>query len=258
MNDIIYNFGRIKNELIVLLLISILFLNCSKPILNTGSLQLNYRLYFGDTILQKDNQYPFSTFGKKYFFRPDVVKIYLSNVRTSNNIYVLSYTDIALMNLNDSNTLSIFYNFKSNERTSPLEFTLGLTSEYNNSDPNKFPIEHPLSTAKSMYWGMMKYRFVVIEGSISDSNGVTLNNVSYHTGVDLSRFIVFKDALKLGVNHAAITDIKIDIKKIFTYPGQEINPVTEKLTHSSPGAEYELAKKITNNLESGISILKSE
>lgn len=59
----------------------------------------------------------------------------------------------------------------------------GLDDVLNNSDPGSFAASHPLSFEETMYWPMLKYRFIKYEGTIFEG-GMSVP-VAYHTGYDI-------------------------------------------------------------------------
>lgn len=75
----------------------------------------------------------------------------------------------------------------SGKRISKLLFSVGLYPELNNSNPVTFPAGHPLSLDKDMHWGMLKYRFIVLEGafdSTATKSGTPNFPFSLHLGTD--------------------------------------------------------------------------
>lgn len=232
--------------------IAVLFNACNKE--GTGYVAVNYAYYFGDSVLKSDVKYNFVSGGKKYQFRVDVMKMYVartSAVNAANTATELK--DVALFNYKNGSSLLVMDTTPSGDYAS-FKFTLGLDTVLNNSSPSSFPISHPLSTAQSMYWGMLKYRFVVMEGIIHDSTGKEIGSVSYHTGVDLSRVKTITQAFKVSDNQTTNISVKFNLEKVFTATGNNIDPTTETFTHSSPGVEYTLAKKVMDNLASGTTI----
>ena len=135
-----------------------------------------------------------------------------------------------------------------------MNFNIGLDTALNNKKPIDFNASHPLSSAQGMYWGMLKYRFIVMEGIIYDELGKELNSISYHTGIDLSKTVTKNSSFEVKENSIVKFQVKFDLSKVFTATGNNINPETEVFTHSSPGTEYNIAKKVTDNLAIGTTI----
>lgn len=236
-----------KNIAILFILGSMLLIHCGRD-QNTVMFNFVARYYFGENYLWRDGEYKFSSKGKQFYFRPDVVKMYLSDIQlthTSGTATVIK--DVSLLNLQEGNTLSILETVPTGTYSS-IELILGLNESKNNSNPNDYNSDHPLSTAQAMYWGMLKYRFVIIEGKVLDSNKTILNSVSYHTGIDLSKSIVENINLEFTANKPPVVICKIDLKNLFN----GLDPLVQNATHSSPGSDYDIAKTVTENISGGI------
>jgi hypothetical protein len=126
-----------------------------------------------------------------------------------------------------------------------LQFSIGLDSTMNASDPSTFSEGHPLSYSQNNYWTWAsKYIFAKLEGR-SDSNpsGTTYESAfSYHLGLDtlyrektVSRNITISNS---KVENVALT---VEVDKIF----EGIDIITDKQTHST--SNFELAEQIMNN-----------
>lgn len=135
-----------------------------------------------------------------------------------------------------------------------FSFLEGLDTAQNNSSPSSYTFGHPLSTAQSMYWGMLKYRFVVMEGVLYDASGKELNSISYHTGIDLVKAVNSAKTFTANDENPVNIQVKFDLLKVFTATGNTIDPTKETFTHSAPGAEYDLASKVMTNLLAGTSV----
>ena len=236
---------------IAIAIISISY-SCKKE--KSGILQAKVVFYFGDSLLKPDAHYNFTAMAKNYQFRMDVMKLYLSNITITNSTkQSVKLKDVVLANylLNDKGIIidSIPAGDYSN-----LTFNLGLDSILNNSKPGSFAFDNPLSTAQSMYWGMVKYRFAVLEGIVYDNMGTELNAISFHTGVDLVREKVFSQNIKIMEDKTTMLTIKIDISKVFTDPINTISPTSEIYTHTNPGKEYNISTKVMDNLVTGTTL----
>lgn len=211
-------------------------------------LQFAAKYYFGDSLVQRDRDYAFYSGGKKYMFRPDVVKMYLSDIQLiQTGGKAVSIQEVSLFQLQEGNVLSILAEVPVGAYQD-CKFTLGLSADKNNSNPNDFTSDHPLSTAKGMYWGMLKYRFMVIEGKLLDSTGTILNGVSFHTGIDLSKSIALSKSFELSSDKSLVITCIIDLKPMF----DGLDPTLQTSTHSNPGADYDVAALVTNNISSHI------
>lgn len=238
--------------LLPLAFLAIVWNACNKE--GAGFININYAYYFGDSLLKSDVKYNFVSGGKKYQFRVDVMKMYVARTALVNSGNAATeLKDVVLFNYKNGSNLQVMDTTPPGEYTS-FKFIMGLDTTLNNSSPSSFPISHPLSTAQSMYWGMLKYRFVVMEGIIHDSTGKEIGSVSYHTGVNLSRAKISTQSFKVSDNQTTNILVKFDLEKVFTAAGNNIDPTAETFTHSSPGIEYDIAKKVMDNFASGTTI----
>jgi hypothetical protein len=130
-----------------------------------------------------------------------------------------------------------------------LVFGLGLSESLNNSNPNAFPDNHPLSIAQDMFWPMLKYRFVVMEGAVDTTlskTGAVNFPLTYHLGADeLYRPIkrAFTFTVEEGENRTI--NIPVELKAIFDGPGGTIDMRTHFSNHST---DMEKAAIMINNL----------
>ena len=130
-----------------------------------------------------------------------------------------------------------------------LVFGLGLSESLNNSNPNAFPDNHPLSMAQDMFWPMLKYRFVVMEGAVDTTlskTGVVNFPLTYHLGADdlyrtISRAFTF--TVEEGENRTV--NIPVELNSIFDGPGGTIDMRTHFSNHST---DMEKAAIMINNL----------
>lgn len=244
-----------KNKLyttIVLIYIISNLTSCKKS--GQGIVDITYSYYFGDSILKPDVKYPIKIEGKNYLFRIDVMKMYLSKLSYSSTAWgTKELRNVDLFNYKNGSS----FNYKDTLPAgdyNKLSFNIGLDSNMNNMIPNSFSINHPMSTAQSMYWGMVKYRFLVLEGYLYDSTGKEINTISYHTGVNLVKEKVDLKNTSISEDNPISINIKFNVASIFT-GSNPINPTKEVFTHSNPGTEYDLANKVMENMNSGTTII---
>lgn len=119
------------------------------------------------------------------YYTLDSMLVYLSNFifeDSAGNFYPVK--EVYLYKSGENNTFQI------NRPKAALKkfyFSFGLNPAQNNANPVSFPIEHPMSREQGMYWDMLKYRFLVAEGSIDSttSGAASIQNVfSMHLGSD--------------------------------------------------------------------------
>ena len=96
-----------------------------------------------------------------------------------------------------------------------FKFSFGLDSIKNNSIPSSFPASSPLSVETGLYWDMLKYRFLILEGNIDNSitkNQTPTTPFSMHLGSDtLYQQIVASNFPKIGEQ----LNITLDLDKLF-------------------------------------------
>ncbi|MCO5232993.1 MAG: hypothetical protein LC105_04625 [Chitinophagales bacterium] len=99
-----------------------------------------------------------------------------------------------------------------------IKFDLGLSPTLNNLNPNQFSATHPLSRDTDMFWDMLKYRFLIFEGTLDkENNGTYSLPFSYHLGGnDFLRNITLDIPIDLSSQKAAILPIKFNLDKLFT------------------------------------------
>lgn len=95
-----------------------------------------------------------------------------------NNISLIGVDDVVTQSKSiflydlGENEFDIYYNFPAGKYKA-IRFGLGLDSITNESNPNSFAEDHPLSIEQGMYWDMLKYRFLVMEGNFDNSEAGT-------------------------------------------------------------------------------------
>jgi len=118
-----------------------------------------------------------------------------------------------------------------------LVFGLGLTPEQNLSNPSAFENSHPLSIAQDMYWPMLNYRFVLMEGTVDtalDKTGPVNFPTAYHLGSDILYrrvSIPWKVVVEEGDNPELI--LPVELKAIFNGPGGIIDMRTHFSNHTT-------------------------
>ena len=114
-----------------------------------------------------------------------------------------------------------------------FKFSFGLDKTKNNSTPSSFSASSPLSVETGLYWDMLKYRFLILEGNID--NSVTKNQApntpfSMHLGTDtLYQEIIATNFPKSGDQ----LNITLDLDKLFVLDN-DVFQLTNFSNHSEP------------------------
>lgn len=130
-----------------------------------------------------------------------------------------------------------------------IKFDLGLDSALNNIDPNPFPAQHPLSRDQDMFWDMMKYRFVVMEGD-ADTAKYDLYNFpfSFHLGgEEFLRKIELNIDWNIKSNQSSILPIRFDLDKVFT-DGTDTIDISTFFSYHSTDDHKEIGLKLMDNI----------
>lgn len=118
-----------------------------------------------------------------------------------------------------------------------LLFGLGLSPDLNNSNPNAFPDSHPLSIAQDMFWPMLKYRFILMEGAVDTSaakSGVVNFPLTYHLGADeLFRPIAIPYRFSISEGEKRELVFPVELSEIFDGPAGTIDLRTHFSNHST-------------------------
>jgi hypothetical protein len=179
---------------------------------------------------------------------------YISNVRyvTASND-TISLKDYYLYEYSSGSVATLAEINSPGQLITKILLSVGLDKDLNNSNPVTFPAGHPLSLDKDMFWGMLKYRFLVTEGAIDSTaskNGTVNFPFSIHLGTDtLYRELSFPVSINSG------TDVFIDAdpKNLFNGPDGILDIRNNYSNHSSP-LEIPVGIKLMNNFAAGISI----
>lgn len=236
------NLGMIRNYL--LLTISFFtIISCTKKNVGFGGGPLRVNVMFENAS------------GKTWVNRSyniDIARLYLSHFELVDNAgNAKPVKDLLLTNKdNDFDANSFSFDLPSGTFTK-LRFHFGLDPATNNSDPSSFNASHPLSLNQDMYWGMLKYRFIVVEGQIDSSsakNQTPSNPFSMHLGTDTLYREITSD---LGsINEGGQITIHIDLGKLFILD-QSTFDILNFSNHSST-ADNPNAIAITNNFVNAI------
>ncbi|MDB5228679.1 MAG: hypothetical protein JWN78_2872 [Bacteroidota bacterium] len=182
----------------------------------------------------------------------DIARLYLSHFELIDNAgNTKPVKDLLLANKdNDFDANSFSFDLPSGTYTK-LRFHFGLDPATNNSNPSTFDVSNPLSLSQDMYWGMLKYRFIVVEGQIDSSvakNQIPANPFSMHLGTDTLYRQITSDLN--SIKEGGQITIHIDLSKLFILD-QNTFDITNFSNHSST-ADIPNAIAITNNLTNAI------
>lgn len=230
----------------------LIFLSCEKdPEENSPKAQLRFktemstksgsqRVFIGDTI--EIGPYEFNL--KKF-------KLYVSNINLnkSDGTSVL-LKDILLADVGDNETGEFLADIEEGNYNS-VTLSFGLDSIQNNSVPENFAREHPLSSFNQMYWTMLKYRFAIFEGRSNkiDSLGTATDRLNaYHPGTDvLYRSRTFPLDINVTTQSTRTIILNLKLDELF-YGNDTIDLRTEPQTHSEP-VDFHVATKFMDNLK---------
>jgi hypothetical protein len=98
-----------------------------------------------------------------------------------------------------------------------VSFNLGLDPTTNDLNPNQFAREHPLSRNTDMYWDMLKYRFLVLEGFADINTNSNFDFIyTYHLGGDtFLRTITLDINMDIGSAGMSTMPLRFNIDRIF-------------------------------------------
>jgi hypothetical protein len=188
-----------------------------------------------------------------YKLNISLVRLYLSNIQlVKTNGDVVKVKDVMLYDLSDADSRLFTEQIPVGNYTE-VRFTIGLDQATNASDPTSFDNNHPLSNYQGMYWSMLKYRFVVMEGTANTASGAPGDAVSfaYHTGTDPAmRAYTSEYAFAISTGSNTELQFNLDLNTVLSGSGGELNPTTETSTHSSPSG-MPLTLKLMDNIQAG-------
>lgn len=167
-------------------------------------------------------------------------KVYLSDIEITDGSNSVN-NDVLLFNA-EKNSLSYVLPSSSFNNKITVSGNIGLDTNYNNRNPLKYEEKHPLSLDQNMYWSMLKYRFLVIEGRIDTSaagNKTPNFPFTYHIGSD----VMLRD-FSFTVEDKNIS-IPIEILDIFQY----IDLADDFDNHSETEAQLEIGIIVMDNLQ---------
>lgn len=135
-----------------------------------------------------------------------------------------------------------------------LTGNIGVSADFNHSDPSAFPSNSPLNimNANGMHWSWASgYIFIVLEGradTIPDADPLFDHTFTYHIASDTylgSKNFPTVNWTDAG-NSLHTAEFKLDLQKIFDHPTNPIDVRSEYMTHSG-GSEAVLTQKVLAN-----------
>jgi hypothetical protein len=231
-------------------------INEPDPEPTTGTVEIRFNPRVNGSTFQMNQEF---TGPNNLKMRYETFKFYLSQIQLSNGTSILGSKDVALIDfsLNDNS-----FTFEANEGViNQIHFGVGLTKDLNgtnnpNFTPSIYPIDHPLSIYKGMYWTWASgYIFSMLDGRIDTSAAQNQNpNYSffYHSGLDTlySSYSIagFNAAVVKG--QKTIIDLKIELNDVFRNDSDTINMREDYFTHTTDNLD--LARKVITNLGNAI------
>src|SRR5690606_28437670 len=93
---------------------------------------------------------------------------------------------------------------------------LGVDATMDASDPNMYPIEHPLSGAHGTYWDMNSYRYMMFDGQLTTTDSVGLTRgISVHPGFNKNyRKISFARSTNLEFGKEYTFNFNLDVYQL--------------------------------------------
>ena len=223
-----------KNIHFILLLTVLSILSCKKE---ENDVQVNISI----------ENYPTKTSVNRNY-TIDETRFYLSNFQlldASGNATTIK--DVMLVKSTVDNSFS--FKIPSGDFTK-FRYSFGLDKATNNSNPNSFDDQNPLSTKQDMFWGMLKYRFIVTEGKIDSSvakNQTPAQLFSMHLGTDTLYRVITKDK---RITKGSVINIRVNMNKLFVLDADSFN--LNSFSNHSDVSQIPRAIKIVDSLVNGI------
>ena len=164
--------------------------------------------------------------------------------------------DIALVRFDDNGSADVTFNVHKGEYEK-IKFGIGVPKDLNEADPSNYNDEgNPLNTTEGTYWGWASmYRFASIQGRYDlEPDGTYDGTFAYHTGFEDSyREVTFDNSVKIEKKGEYTLGFNVDVYKILTNPGNEVDVVNHPNYHGNT-ADFYLSTMISDNLRDAISL----
>ena len=245
---------------IALLVSSLLLLSSCKedpkkedPTVPTHDLQLNFSLQKGGQPYTMNQVVSFDSVQSVRF---DLLLVYLSRIELQRSSG--EWLEIADVQFLDFSNSQVTLDLKAPTGSyTALRMGVGLDSTQNASDPNSFPLDHPLSSQNGMYWSWAtKYRFIIMEGRANmgalDPNTDAL--LAWHPGADaFYRNYTFQNSIEVTSGANTPLDFTIDLENVFKGSNGSIDFINENQSHTEPD-DYYIAEKFIWNFGEAIEL----
>ena len=184
--------------------------------------KLNFKLFDGTKELSRYTNFT----NNNVNFQIERFKLYFSNIIINQNLT----TDVFLFNIeNDDNSLVVSSN---NETLNNINFNIGLTTLQNQSDPNSFDSNHPLSISQNTYWFMTppSYMYLMAEFKYDNNGDMNFTNpLTYH----LAHSELLRE-INISPDFTLIKNDTIDLNLKILIPTALNNvDISENVPHSS-------------------------
>jgi len=183
-------------------------------------------------------------------------RFYLSNIKlikTDNTILPLKSVAYLDMEKNPALTFNVD---ATNGDFKELQFSIGVDSIQNLTDPASVASSSPLSADNDMWWGVtQKYVFSRLEGSADTTVGGTGNlnrKLLYHLGQNENyRTVKLAKSISILADKKTTIKLNLDLEKVF-FGTNTIDIRTEPVTHSNDNVT--LATKFADNFSQAFTI----
>lgn len=250
-------------KIIILLITAITILGCNdKP----TTLTVNFKaVYDGAPLLLDEltdyNYYdgtPIKMVGLRFFISD--VKLYTGG----NALQLIDVEDIDFTSTNKTASgaadgQSIIINEPVPGTYDKIEFSIGVKSSLNASNPIDYGYDHPLGPGnQAEYWDSWdSYIFAKIEGRQDNDKNGEFVNFTYHTGIDdVYRTRTITSSIAVNEKQDNTIQFEIDAKQIFSDGTEIIDLVGQPIVHTLPSDSNTMifSGKISDNLINAISI----
>ena len=178
-------------------------------------------------------------------------RFYLSNFQLiDGNGNAVNVKDLILVKSGNQNSFT--FNLPSGTFSS-FRYSFGLDAATNNSNPSNFDDAHPLSTKQDMFWGMLKYRFIVTEGLLDSSTTKDKSPIvpySMHLGSDTLYRVITQNIAGNKIKRGSVITIRVNMNNLFVLDQDNFN-ITNFSNHSDV-SEIPKGILITDNFVNGI------
>lgn len=245
-----------KQFLIFPLLLSFLFLTgCNDDDDDSSAAQVTSQIVFKPKMGTDDfSMSDVITYSNGTTMRYEQFKYYISNVILVGSNGEETYVDsVHLIDLDDPGSGMFDIELESGAYEK-IKFGIGLSPNFNSSDPTLYEIDHPLSTLQNMYWSWATmYRFISISGYYSTTSTSDLTETfAWHPGRDQLYKEVEFNLYQKHFYDDTVLEFNLDIPGIINKI-ETVDVPNEPTWHGSV-ADIAVAQKIVDNFAASLSI----